>query len=83
MPPDAIVSLDKKWILRLFMRNTMMLETLTYESPDELVEKFFPGKKDVVFVDGRIGAGVGAAIGRRGGVAVDHRRWPRRLSCGP
>jgi hypothetical protein len=48
--PSEIVIPKKKWILRLFTRSVGLLENITYETPGELVDKFFPDKTKVAHV---------------------------------
>jgi len=45
---EGIIPARRKNILRLFTRSMGMLENLTYETPEELVAKFFPDKDTLV-----------------------------------
>ncbi len=45
---EKIVSIQRKWILRLFTRSLGLIESLTYESPEDLVNKFFSDREGLV-----------------------------------
>jgi len=41
---DLAINSRSKWILRLFTRHVGLVEVVTYETPQELADKFFPDK---------------------------------------